>query len=706
MKTLITNNYKILLLMINFILLFSTSNVIAINSNEEWKLLGPGDADQVTSLTVRKSGDVFLGTDIGGIYHSADFGRHWEPVNNGLKNLDITTPVLVDESSQNTLLVGTRGGLYKTVDGAASWKNIRKGLPSLKKSSLSGSVGSIEQDSFNHSRFYLGMGYRPSSAGNSTISKLKWLNHIYVSNDKGESWYMLPSFGNKQKVNQIVSSEIESDVVYVAADEGIYKSSNAGMHWKQIYTGQILNLLEFKDKPNLLIASAGINGVIKSEDNGLTWKKINRGLSFGNFSNKKTNRYSVLAASSVEPGVIYLTNSTWSGPGGLYKSTNYGENWQKITDKLPESWLRTSRRMNAVAVGPNNKLYLGSSRYIYRSDDVGKTWLQLISKKYDGGWKHTGINIFGHTRVAKPVPNNNKLIYIGTADHGILRSINGGESWNPIGTSLDYADNVWDIDVCTKQPDSLYIISSNIKGKLCMYTSSNKGDTWQSHCDNLGKSNRNEKIYVEPKSCTVTYITTSKGLFRGDNTLGNWHTIFDHKDIIVNDFSFAPTASQLIYIATNKGVYKSTDKGSNWKTLPSLKGKKIESIHVSLKNPNVIFAGSSISYNNKAAIYRSQDAGKSWEIVKPVHGKYVSSFTQIMKKPDVLYASINDYNYHDVYIDAGVYKSVDHGMTWAPVYEVLPRLRAFNVSSSNSPDAKVYLSVQGGGVYVRSESGD
>lgn len=686
-------------LILCFVFYVSTVNA---SGDIKWELIGPGDADQVTSLSISDTGDVFMGTDIGGIYHSSNSGASWKPVNHGLKNLDITTPVLIADNSGKALFVGTRGGLYKSQDGGENWVNIRNGLPISKKSSLTGSVGSIEQNPLNFSQLYLGMGYRPSSAGNSTISKLKWLNYIFVSNDNGEHWQPLPPFGNEQKVNQIVASEINNNVVYVVGDKGIYKSNDAGLKWKRIYAGQAINLLEFKNKPELLVASTAGTGIIRSLDDGITWTNVKTGLSFYNLSKRHTNRYSVLVSSPKSPGVIYLTNSTWGGSGGLYKSTDFGESWTKVTSKLPESWLKTSRRMNSVAVSRNN-IYLGSSRYIYQSDDGGESWTQLISKKVDKGWTNTGINIFGHTRVAKTDPGNQAIIYIGTADHGLVRSTDNGISWNPIGKSLNYADNVWDIDTCQKRPGYLFIISSNIKGKLCMYTGSDNGESWESYCDGLGKSNRNEKIYVEPKSCTTTYIASSEGLMRGDNRRGKWHTIFAQDNITVNDMAFDPVNNQHIYLATNKGIYKSINKGLDWELLQGLNDKKITSVHVSTKNPSVLLAGSSISSKNKAAIYKSRNRGSTWKIVKWDLGKYVSAITQNIKFPDSLYASINDYNYHDEYIDSGLYESNDHGESWQPVQNGLPKLRAFNVNSDYS-GARVFLSTQGSGVYLREQN--
>lgn len=692
------SNNKYLLLYLSVFYFYSCS-VISAEYNQ-WTLIGPGDADQVTSLSINNDGDVYAGTDIGGIYRSIDNGQSWNVLNNGLLNLDITTPIIHDDK-KGTHYVGTRGGFYKTTDNGLSWRNIRAGLPVAKKSSLSGSIGSIVTDPHNTSRLYLGMGYRPSTKGNSTVLKLDWLNHIFVSLDKGDSWNKLPAFGNVQRVSQIVVAKKSKGIIYVAAGQGIFKSTDSGSHWIKVYSGSVLNLLDFSEKPDLLIASVGNKGVIKSDDGGVTWRSINKGLSFGYLSQRSINRYSVLASSAATPGEIYVTNSTWKSAGGLYKSEDYGETWEFVSKKLPESWLKTSRRMNAVAVSSDDVLFLGSSRYIYRFDNNEAKWKQLISKKIDDGWAHTGINVFGNARAAKSAPASNDLIYVGTADHGIVRSTNGGVSWNPIGTSLEYADNIWGIDVCPSKPESLFIVSSNIKGNLCVYASHDKGDNWQSHCADLGKTNRNERIYVDPQDCTTTYVAGSKGLFRGSNAKGDWRLIFKQNNLVVNDVAFSSKKSGLIYVATKKGIYHSKNAGISWNKLPSLQKTNITSIMVSSIDAEVIFAGSNIAYNKSAEIYRSNDGGRTWQTVQSGIRKYISAFTQISSKPSVLYASTNDFNYHDSSSGAGVFRSDDHGLTWKDDNKGLPLLRAFDISSSDTEEKKVYLSTQGSGVYVK-----
>lgn len=675
------------------------STTTSIKAEAKWRLVGPGDADQVTSISFSKDNKIYLGTDIGGIYISDNSGSSWSPINTGLDNHDITTPVIHDLSSQKILFVGTRGGFYKSDDGALTWRNIRNGLPSVSGYSLNSSVGSILQDPFDPSRLYLGLGYRPSFDGNSTIKKIKWSRLIYVSDDKGESWRAINAFHVPQKINHLVHSLADRRELYAATDLGIYKSVDKGNKWEKLYNGKVLNLLLTKASPNLIIASAANDGIIKSMDGGKTWVLSNSGLPYG-FVNNRPNRYSVLSKDDNDE-MVYVVNSTWGRSGGLYASSDYGQSWDLLTSNMPESWLKTSKKMNAVAVDSNSNVYLGSSRYIYRSGDKGKNWKQLISSKSETGWSHTGINVFGHTRKLKVAPDDKNIMYVSTADHGILKSEDAGKSWFVIGENLEYADNVWDIDICNNKPDSLYIISSNIKGASCVYVSDDGGSDWQSFCNNLGKTKRNEKIFVDQNSCDVIHVVVRNGLMKLNIKDASFQPV--RSGLPDRGINYLSLESSKQFAATDSGLYVKKSKNMQWVKIQGLGGVKFTTVLVSKKNSDVILAGSSLTKRYPARIYRSSDGGRSWAVQLDGVRKYISGFSQLPGDENIIYASTNDFNYHDVSGGAGVFRSADHGLTWAPVNKGLAVLKAFSIDASPATPFSVYLSTQGSGAYIYEE---
>lgn len=663
-----------------------------------WHLLGPGDADQVTSLSIDYAGLIYAGTDIGGIYISSDMGESWSVLNNGLQNHDITTPVIHD-ADKKTHYVGTRGGLYKTYNHGDTWINVRNGLPKVREYSLSGSIGSIAIDLNDQKRLYVGLGYRPSTPGNKTVKKLAWSDSIFISDDSGESWSKLKIFHKPQKVNQITPSIQEKNIIYVATSKGLYKGDLDKNKWIQIYNKEILNILLFEDYPGRIIASAGEIGVLRTDDYGETWKEINNGLGF-HWHRSGKNRYSVLA-SSKKTGAIFVTNSTWGSSGGLYSSDNYGTNWRLLTSNMPESWLDTSRRMNAVAVDrETDEIFLASSRYIYKSDNNGETWEQLISKPVDNGWQHTGINVFGHTRQIVVTNEKPEIMFIATADHGMVKSVNGGKSWNPVKSLGKNADNVWDIALCGVKPEKVYVIGSSISGDLCSSYSLNYGENWKTLCKGLGKTNRNEKIYIKQndRACNTLYIAGNDGIRVSYDSGNSW----DGKPLlsgkVINALLLDKSNTNKLFAGTNDGLFISNDEGKTW-IKANINATQITSIFQSVKSKNVLLVGTGLNKKNSSSVYKSEDYGESWRPVFTGIRKYVSAFAESYQDDNIVFASTNDYNYHDLSQGYGILMSNDLGETWVIFGDDLPTKKVFNITTTPKYSDRVYVSLQGGGVY-------
>ena len=160
---------------------------------------------------------------------------------------------------------------------------------------------------------------------------------------------------------------MRSDISY---GNGMYKSTDGGATWKHIGledTRQIASILADPRDANLVYVAAmghsyGPNaerGVFRSTDGGATWKKIlfkdeNTGaidLAFDP-QNPKTI-YAALWQTRRPPWNVYPPSN---GPGsGLYKSTDGGEGWTRLTNGLPTEGL--GRIGVAVAPSDSNRVY-------------------------------------------------------------------------------------------------------------------------------------------------------------------------------------------------------------------------------------------------------------------------------------------------------------------------------------------------------------
>lgn len=668
-----------------------------------WSLIGPGDADQITSLTILKNNSILAGTDIGGLYRSNNNSKSWQAINIGLQNLDITTPVVQNPLNNDILYVGTRGGLFKSNNEGNSWQRLHHGLPKEEKYSISGSIGSIAIDHETPEILYLGMGYRPSYDGTTLVRRLKWSKNIYKSIDSGKSWNIITAFNKPTKVHHIIVSIDNSSTVFAATDTGLYSSTDSGKNWKVLLNQPSFNIIQSRINKKVLLVTCGEKGIYKSTDGGQTWEIKNSGLSFANFSYRFNNRYSVLAKNKIYPDTIYVVNSTWGRSGGAYISHDFGEEWSKITDEMPESWLKTSKRMNTI-VANNDKLYLGSSRYLYRSHDNGKTWEQNISKWNDKGWSHTGINVFGHTRSVMVDPLSPEIYYTATADHGLVRSTNSGISWNPVANLNKNASDVWDITYCKKQPEKIIAISSGLNKDLCMISSINKGNNWTLSCNNIGKTDRDEKIVVNPDNCNQIYIAMKNGIAYSSDNGNSWSILSNGAPTDkVYSISISMKDTNKIYAGSKSGLYYSKDNGKTWAHEKYFNNTFVSSILISPYDDNFILIGTGNNKFGTGSIYKSTDSGITWSNIKKNVTSYISAFSILPANHNIIYATSMDQNFHDNSKGSGVFRSSNKGNDWKRVDSSLPVSRAYNVTTSKKLPYHVFISAAGSGAYFTIE---
>lgn len=667
----------------------------------EWELLGPGDADQVTSLNILHNGDVVAGFDIGGIYLSTDNGNSWSPINNGLNNLDVTTKVTQDARNPEILYVGTRGGLFKSVDHGQNWKRLANGLPEASKYTLSGSIGGILIDRNDSNIIYTALGYRPSSNGTRTVQKLKWADYLYKSDDGGNSWKKRHAFPAASKVTQLYQAPAHRKAIYASTSTGLYSSEDGGDKWIKLLDENTLTIAIPADKPNIIYAACNEDGIFRSDDYGKTWEAINEGLGFFNYSGHFGNRYSVVQVNPLKTGQVFLLNSTWGRSGGLYRSDDAGNSWKRISNHMPESWLKTSSRMNDIAISDDvdSRLFLGSSRYLYTSADAGNTWIQNISRRVDNGWTHTGVNIFGQTRDVLISDQDSNTIYVGTADHGMLVSTNNGSSWNTMLENDKNASNVWDMSMCPAPSHTLYIVTSGVNAAACvMQVNDNKLS--RKRCDGFGTSSRSEKIAVSPHDCKYVYLSINKDFYISQDAGDSWtKTQIGPEGNKLYAISFTRSDSNAIYAGTQKGLYYSGNKGRSWSKISHGYESPVTSISIPDDNDGTILIGTMLNRKSPAKILRSTDNGKTWHTTLSDIVKYVSAIKYVPGFAKTLIASTLDDNYHDESKGSGIFISRDNGTTWKRIDQDLPVYRAYNLSTNIHAPGVVYLSSNGSGVY-------
>lgn len=273
---------------------------------------------------------------------------------------------------------------------------------------------------------------------------------VWKTTDYGRTW--LPIFDDQPtgSIGDVAVAPSNPNVIYVASGEGLqrpdlsvgtgmYKSTDAGKTWTflGLKDGQQIGgiAIDPTNENRVFVAVLGHpygpnteRGVYRTNNGGKTWDRVlykdeNTGAVQVTIDPKNSDIiYADLWAARQGP----WENGAWQGPeSGLYKSTDGGTTWQKLTKGLPTVEQGLGRIGFCIAPSEPNRLYatvdapeLGG---VYRSNDAGSSWSRLSSDTRLWGRGSDFAEVKAH-------PTNPNVVFI--ADVAAWKSEDGGKTWN------------------------------------------------------------------------------------------------------------------------------------------------------------------------------------------------------------------------------------------------------------------------------------
>ena len=329
-------------------------------------------------------------------------------------------------SMPGTFYMGaTGGGLWKTEDYGISWANISDGYFATP------SIGSIDVAQDDPNIIYVGTG---TDGLRSNIISGKGM---YRSIDAGATWTHI----GLDDVGQIGAVRIHPDnhnIVYVASigqafqsnkERGLYKTINGGKTWdKVLYISEQTGISDVEmmpTNPEILYAAAWKaerkpwtiisggtlqeGGIYKSLDGGESWDKIEKGIPqelIGKID---------LAVSPADSRMVYALIEAPLKEGGFYKSTDQGETFTQVSDH--RGIRNRPFYYTNIKVDPTNAdvIYSMAGPY-HKSTDGGKTWKRKSSPHGDN-----------HDMWINP---HDPDLFIQSNDGGANVTTNGGKTWS------------------------------------------------------------------------------------------------------------------------------------------------------------------------------------------------------------------------------------------------------------------------------------
>jgi len=328
----------------------------------------------------------------------------------------------VVESDPDIVYVGAAsGGVWKTANAGTTWE------PIFDKEGVS-TIGDVTLAPSDPSIVWVGTG-EPNNRQSSS-----WGNGVYKSTDAGKTWRNM-GLADSHHIGRIVIHPTDPNVVYVAAlghlwgpnkERGVYKTTDGGKTWTQSLfisedTG-VVDIAMDPQSPDTLYAAAyerrrtpyGFNGggpdggLYKTTDAGATWKKLTKGLPYAEGGDVGRIGISIYRRN---PNIVYAI--VQHAKGGVFRSEDKGESWTKMSDTDPRP-----SYYSQIVVDPNNDLRIWvMGAPMYYSEDGGKTFVNNRVTRIHGDYHAMWIN-----------PANSNHMIVGT-DGGIHRSYDGGRTW-------------------------------------------------------------------------------------------------------------------------------------------------------------------------------------------------------------------------------------------------------------------------------------
>ncbi|MFI5251046.1 MAG: T9SS type A sorting domain-containing protein [Bacteroidota bacterium] len=414
-----------------------------------------------------------------GVFASTDNGDHWSSIQNDLPDSLISSIAI---TPAGTLIAASMHGnfslslIFRSTDNGAHWV-FAESLQTSSTNLASIQVGLLyaETNKGIYQSTDEGMTWTPNKlidrsissvafdSSGSTIFAATMLTGIFRSTDGGASWKQAhPGYFLSTAYSLIA----DHDQVYAAADwGGVYRAVDRGASWEQVGLALYSPLyLATNNKGDLFSATLG--GIFRSIDHAETWTPIYNGLP------PPTN--SIVQFITFHPnGDVYLgafVNGS-SPAGGLHHSSNNGDNWNLVRF--------ADTTITALNIDPAGRIFVAISVYdtygrIYRSSDNGASWIRLTtglpstlpmvrgfaftsggaviigidplngdggiyrSTDYGDHWSaaSTGFSPNAYPYFTSIIADPKGAIYAGTGDHGIYRSLDDGLSWHAINAGL------------------------------------------------------------------------------------------------------------------------------------------------------------------------------------------------------------------------------------------------------------------------------
>lgn len=452
--------------------------VASSNTVPTWSAIGPNTVQQVArtsntlevvsgrigALAVNSAGRIYAGSAQGGVW-SRDAGTGtWTPLTSALSSSAVGA-LEIAPSNENVLYLGSGegalsgdsyfgDGVYRSVDGGTTWSHV-------SGTAFAGvSVSGIAIDPANPDHLYVAI-VRGRAGARRTTPPTSTTYGIYESTNGGTTWALRKGATAAFSATDVDVDPQDANTVYASFwGDGLYKSTDHGLHWAAAMTGLpdadwnagatrfsttishpaghapvMYTGFDWVDKDGHHHAAR----VFRSDDAAAHWSELPTGPagidSILDYCTTQCSYDNVVEADPSNPDIVYVGGVYNYGlaSGGIYRSADGGQSWRSLGFDLHPDF-------HALAFQPGDPdhVVIGNDGGVWDSfDRGGRNGADDTLDTADWEDLNAGLNIAQDTSIAYD-PNRPRRFWAGTQDNGTQFRSGGSPTtpsmnWNDVG---------------------------------------------------------------------------------------------------------------------------------------------------------------------------------------------------------------------------------------------------------------------------------
>lgn len=340
-----------------------------------------------------------------------------------------------------------------------------------------------------------------------------------------------PALTSGRIADLAVNPANHAEYYLAVASGGVWKTGNAGTTWDPIFdqqksysTGCVTidphnehTIWVGTGENNNQRSVAYGNGVYKSLDGGKTWK--NMGL-------KRSEHIGYIVVHPEDPDIVYVAayGPLWSAGGdrGLYRTSDGGENWEKILE------VNEYTGINEVHLDPEHPDIM----YACAHQRMRHVWT------YVGGGPGSAL----------------------------YKSTDGGESWRELKNGLPKSImGRIGMDISPADPDYLYaIIEAKNKEEQGVYRSTDKGESWKKTNNYVTSGNYYQELYCDLSDRDKVFFMDTWLHHTEDGGKTIQKTGEKSKHVDNHCMWIDPQDPDHWILGSDGGIYETWDHAQNW----------------------------------------------------------------------------------------------------------------------------------------------